>query len=116
MTDLAAMRAERDRLDRQIRETEAEALAALNFDLDRLSDALYEHAGRNGIPWTDGGRKNWTTLVLAERVTVKFGKWTADSGGGLMVIAGGMTATFDQLPATGMLTGLVDFLLAQEGR
>lgn len=118
MTDLDAMRAERERLDRQIREAEAETVGEFNFALSQLSDALYEHADNGRIPLADSCRKNWVTIILghAERVTVKFGAWNDYGRGGLTVLAGGMTAEFDPLPSAETMTGLVDFLLAQEDR
>lgn len=117
MSDLSAMRAERDRLDCQIREAEADAVGTFNFNLGQLSDALYAHAQMNGIPWADMERKNWTAIVLADRVTVEFGRWDDYYGqGGLRIRADGVTAEFDPLPSAGTLLGLADFLLAQEGR
>lgn len=116
MTDLDRLRAERADLDRRIREAEAETVGTFNFDLDRLCDSAYGHARQNSIPWTDSARKNWTTLVLAERVWVNFGEYDGERAGGLTVISGGMTAEFDPLPTAGELTGLIDFLLAQEDR
>jgi len=118
MTDLDAMRAEREHLDRQIREAEVDAIGTFNFTLSQLSDALYEHTDNSRIPLADNCRKNWVTVILghAERVTVKFGAWNDYGRGGLTVLAGGMTAEFDPLPSAEVLTGLVDFLLAQEDR
>ncbi len=112
MTDLHTMRAERDRLDRQIRQAETDAAAEFNSDLSQLSHAIYQHARDNHIPWTDSSRKNWTTITLDSRVTINLGEHDPHYGtGGLTITAPGITAEFDPLPAAATLTGLITFLL-----
>jgi hypothetical protein len=112
MSDLDTMRAERDRLDRQIRQAETDAAATFNTTLCQLSDAVYQHARDNHIPRTDTTRKNWTTITLDGRVTVHLGEHDDHYGpGGLTVTGPGITAQFDPLPAAATLTGLITYLL-----
>ncbi len=116
MTGLDSMRAERDRLSRQIRQAETDAAATHNCDLSQLSLAIYQHARDNHIPWTDSTRKNWTTITLAGRVTVNLGEHDPHYGtGGLTITAPGITAEFDPLPTPATLTALITFLLTLDG-
>lgn len=108
---LAAMRAERERLDRQINDAEAGAAADFNYRVGQLSEALRNWAEKEGIGWQDSSRKNWTTLVLDSRVSVEFGEEQDDRHGGLRVTAGGMRSEFDPLPTARELVGLVGYLV-----
>ena len=106
------MRAERDRLNRQIRQAETDAAATFNCDLSQLSCAIYQHARDNHIPCTDSTRKNWTTITLDGRLTLGLGEHDPHYGqGGLTITAPGITAQLDPLPTPHTLTALITHLL-----
>jgi hypothetical protein len=112
MPDLNDLIAQRDTLNRQIKEQAQAAAWAFGDSLEALMEVVYSYAQDNHVPWTSS-RKNVTTVTLAERVSVDFGREEEDYRGFLAVRnTDGLRADFgDTLPPVKALIGLIGGLL-----
>lgn len=113
--NLDQMRAERDRLSRQIQAAEAQAVVDHNSAVSNLEAALTEFAEADGWALTSGRRKNAALLDLGfpdrvVSVALYFDEDNYLSGSTKVSVtdrASNVTASFDGLPTSNALISLV---------
>lgn len=120
-TSLGDMIAQRDALDRQIRDAQMSVRQKNIAELDALQEAVMECAAFNEMETTSGDRKNLISVTIDGWLTVSFG-YPEDRYAQCLTVrtAGGIEVDFTgELPPpqalAGLLNGLIAYDRAQEG-
>lgn len=113
MTDLAALRRQRDELNQQIAAGEREARRTWNDGLEALQNALRQLASVRNEDLRTSVRKNVRTLAI-RNVDVHLGFIQEEYGPYLAVDEGSRKISFSGVvPSPGVMTALVNALLEE---